>query len=78
MYSQEEHTKNTKVLYLIYEDISYTRAAPKVIPAILLGWPTIAEVNVGDMAGEIELSQQYCFFFFSLCDRWQQRSSMTK
>ena len=35
------------------------KAAPKVMPPILLFWPTISEVDVGDMTVEVEPSHQY-------------------
>ena len=35
------------------------RAAPKVMPPILLCWPMMAEADVGCMAVEVELSYQY-------------------
>ena len=35
------------------------RAALKVMPPILLYWPTVSEVDVGDMAIEVEPSHQY-------------------
>ena len=37
----------------------YIRDAPKVMPSILLCWPTTSEVNVGSLAGEVEPSHQY-------------------
>ena len=37
----------------------YTIAAPRVMPLILLCWPTVSEVNVGGMAIEAESSHQY-------------------
>jgi len=33
------------------------RAAPKVMLPILLWWPMTSEVDVGDIAVEVELSQ---------------------
>jgi len=35
------------------------RAAPKVIPLILLHWSMMSEADVGGMAVEVELSHQY-------------------
>jgi hypothetical protein len=34
------------------------KGAPKVMPPILLCWPQIIEVNVDDMAEEVEISRQ--------------------
>jgi hypothetical protein len=39
------------------------RAAPKLMPPILLCWPTTSEANVIGMAVEIEPSRQYCVKF---------------
>jgi len=39
------------------------RAALKVMPPILLYWPTISEMNVGSMAVEVEPSYQYSITF---------------
>jgi len=39
------------------------RAAPKVMPPILLCWPTTSEANVVDMAVEVEPSRQYSVKF---------------
>ena len=41
-----------------------TRAAPKVMPPILLCWPTTSEADVGGMAVEVEPSHQYSVNFF--------------
>jgi len=41
----------------------YMRAAPKLMPPILLCWPTTSEVNVVDMAVEVEPSPQYSVKF---------------
>jgi len=38
-------------------------AAPKIIPPILLHWPTMSEVDVGDMAVKVESSCQYSITF---------------
>ena len=35
------------------------RVARKVMPPILLCWPTMSEADVGDMAAEVEPSRQY-------------------
>jgi len=40
---------------------SITTAAPKVMPPILLCWPTTSEANV--MAAEVEPSRQYSVKF---------------
>ena len=40
-----------------------TRTAPKLLPPILLCWPTTSEANVVDMAVEVELSRQYSVKF---------------
>ena len=53
------------------------RAAPKIMPHILLGWPTVSEADVGDMTVEDEPSQQYSDTCLLPCDRWQQRGSLT-
>jgi len=37
----------------------YTKAAPKVMPPVLLCWPTTSEVDVGCMAVEVEPSHNY-------------------
>ncbi len=34
------------------------RAAPKVMPPILLHWPTTPEADAGGMGAEVESSQQ--------------------
>ena len=39
------------------------RAAPKVMPPILLYWPAMSEVDVGGMALEAEPSHQYSITF---------------
>ena len=56
--------------------ISEIRAAPKVMLPILLCWPMTSEVDVGDIAVEVELSHQYSHML--LCDRWQQRGILTQ
>ena len=43
--------------------VDYTRAAPKLMPPILLCWPTMSEANVVDMAVEVEPSPQYSVKF---------------
>ena len=39
------------------------RTAPKVIPPILLSWPSTSEVDVGDMAVDAEPSHQHSIIF---------------
>jgi len=41
----------------------YTKAAPKVMPPILLCWPTTSKVDVGGMAVEVESSHRYAVVF---------------
>jgi len=53
----------------------FTKAAPKIMPPVLLYWPTTSEADVGDMAIENELYHQYSILL--LCDRWHQRGSLT-
>jgi len=36
-----------------------TGVAPKLMPSILLCWPTISEMDVGGMAVEAELSAKF-------------------
>ena len=43
-----------------------TRVAPKLMPPILVCWPTMSEANVGDMAVEAEPSRQYSVKFCCL------------
>ena len=38
---------------------TYTRAVPKVVPTVVLCWPTISEADVGGMAVWVEPSHQY-------------------
>ena len=40
-----------------------TRAAPKIMPPILLRWPTTSEVDAGVMAVETEPSNKYSITF---------------
>ena len=40
------------------DSFHFVRTAPKVMPAILLYWPTKSEMNVGGMAVEAEPSHQ--------------------
>ena len=39
------------------------RAAPKVMPSILLCWLTTAKMDVGGMAVKVEVSHQYSIKF---------------
>ena len=41
----------------------FTKAAPKIMPPVLLYWPTMSEADVGDMAIENELYHQYSVIF---------------
>ena len=41
----------------------YVRAALEVMPPILLSWPTMSELDVGEMAVEAEPSHQYSITF---------------
>ena len=52
------------------------RAVLKVMPPILLCWPTMSEVDVGGIAIEFEPSRQYSITF-CCCGRWQQRGSLS-
>jgi len=54
--------KKSKYKYLIFG--SNTRAAPKLMPPILLCWPTTSEANVVDMTVEVEPSRQYSVKFY--------------
>ena len=42
---------------------THTRAAPKLMPPILLCWPMTSEANLVDMAVEVEPSRQYSVKF---------------
>ena len=44
--------------------MSNTRAASKVMPPVLLCWPTTSEAYVGGMAVEVDPSRQYSVNFF--------------
>jgi len=61
----------------MYPNSWNTRTAPKVIPPILLWWPTISEVDNVGMAVEVEPSHQYSVTF-RCHETWQQRGSLTK
>ena len=57
-------TKKIKYVSLMHEVTSLTtRAAPKLMPPILLCWPTTSEANVVDMAVEVEPAHQYSVKF---------------
>lgn len=56
----------------------YTKAAPKVMPPILLCWPTISEEDVGDMAVKGSTFPPISHSMLLPCDRWQRRDSLTK
>ena len=43
--------------------VQSVRYALKVMPLILLCWPTLSEMDVSDMAVEGEPSNQYCTTF---------------
>jgi len=45
--------------YIIY----FMRAAVKVMPPILLCWPTMSRVDAGGMAVEVDPSHQYSITF---------------
>jgi len=47
----------------IFRWLGTMRAAPKLMPPILLCWPTTSEANVVDMAVEVEPSRQYSIKF---------------
>jgi len=44
--------------------IYFTKGAPKIMPPILLRWPTTSEAYVSGMAVEVEPFHQY---FMTLC-----------
>ena len=54
------------------------RAALKIMPPILLHWSKTSEADGGGMAEEVEPSHQYSINMLLLCNRWQQRGSLTK
>ena len=53
-------------------------AAPKVMPPILLCWPAASEANGGGNGSRGWTFLSVCHYALFLCDRWQQRSSVTK
>jgi len=55
-----------------------TMAAPKVMPPILLCWPAASEANGGGNGSRGWTFLSVCHYALFLCDRWQQRSSVTK
>ena len=52
-----------------------TNLALKVMPPILLYWPTVSEISFCGMEVEVESSHQYSILL--PCDRWQQRVNLT-
>jgi len=58
-------------------DMFYTRAVLKVMLPILFCQPMMTEADVGRIEVEVEPSHQYCHILL-LCDRWQQRGSLTE
>ena len=44
-------------------EFNFTRAVPKLMPPILLCWPTTSEAKVVDMAVEVEPFRQYSVKF---------------
>ena len=61
----------TEGLLVIYNGCSW-----KLMPPILLCWPTTSEVDVAGIAVEVEPTHQYSVLL--PCDRWQQRGALTK
>jgi hypothetical protein len=57
---KERNQRTKEKSYIGY--CKYKTAAPKVMPPILLCWPTTSEANV-DMAVELEPSRQYSVKF---------------
>ena len=50
--------------YLYVNDtVHFVRAAPKIMPPILLCWPAMTEADIGGMAVEAEPSHQYSIIF---------------
>ena len=52
-----------KLEVLVFKGSKYTRAALKVVPPMLLCWPTTSEVDVGGVAVKVEPSNQYSIAF---------------
>lgn len=50
--------------YFIFDYLTSMRAAPKLIPPILLYWSMMSGVNVGSMAVEVQTSCQYSIAIF--------------
>ena len=48
---------------IFFLSVCCTRAAGKVMPPILLSWPSMSEADVGGMAVEVEPSHQYSATF---------------
>jgi hypothetical protein len=44
----------------------YTKGTPKVLPPILLRWPTMSEADAGGMAVEVEPSRQQVISFVAM------------
>ena len=63
---------------LTLKDSGDMKAVPKVTPLILLSWPMTSEADVGDTAGRVDPSHQYSVKILLLCDRWQERGSLTE
>ena len=55
----------------------HARSAPKVMPPVLLCWPTMSETDVGGMAVEVEPPGQYSATLL-MYDGQQQRGSLTE
>lgn len=49
--------------YSIFDYLTSMRAAPKLIPPILLYWSMMSGVNVGGMAVDVEPSHRYSVTF---------------
>ena len=55
----------------------FTRAALKVMPPVLLYWPTVSEVDAGGMAVEGETSHQYSLMFCCCVTEGSRGASLT-
>ena len=62
-------------VWMLSEQLVHIRAVPKVMPSILLSWPTTSEIGVGGMAVGDEPSYQY---FIAFCCRVTDGSRKTK
>jgi len=69
---REHKTLSCYINLHLYFQRLVVRSAPKVMPPILLHWPTTSEVDVGETAVEGETSHQYSTEFCCACNRWQQ------